>query len=162
LNLVEIAEALRDFEPAAGRMRLVAGVKQTRIIDDTYNASPMSMHAALETLRDFPAQRRIAVLGDMSEIGAYATEAHQTVGHFAATFCDYIFAVGPKAIFIKEGALARDFPSDRVLHFYDSFSAAKPVERILRPGDVVLVKGSRIMKMERVLEEIVAEPPILK
>lgn len=156
LNLVEIADALGEYESPPGRMKLLKGVKNTWIIDDTYNASPLSSHAALETLRELPAKRRIAVLGDMLELGEYAAEAHETTGHFAATLCDYIFAVGNRALFIKEGALARDFSADKIFHFPDSQSAAKPVERILQPGDIVLIKGSRAMKMERVVEEIAA------
>ncbi|MBI1974817.1 MAG: hypothetical protein HYS57_00475 [Parcubacteria group bacterium] len=160
LNLVEVAEMLADYKSLPGRMKLYKGVKETWIIDDTYNASPLSTHAALETLRDFPATRRIAVLGDMLEIGKFTTEAHETVGHFAATFCDHIVAVGARAFFIKEGALARDFPPDRILYFSDSQVATKPVELLLQPGDAVLVKGSRSMKMERVVQEIVASPAI--
>lgn len=80
LNLVEISEALKEFEPLPGRMHLIKGIKNSLIIDDSYNAALLSMEAALESLRIFESRRKVVVLGDMLEIGEYAPEAHRRVG----------------------------------------------------------------------------------
>lgn len=158
LNLVEIADALLGYQPPPGRMRLLGGVKGTRIIDDTYNASPSAMHAALETLDQISSKRKIAVLGDMREIGKYSYEAHETVGFFAAGICDYIFTVGDSAKIIQEGARKKGFDEKRMMHFNESVEAGSKLQEILESGDLVLVKGSRAMRMEKIVEEIMAEP----
>ena len=86
LNLVEIVEALlKNYSPAKGRMNLLKGIKDTYIIDDSYNASPLSMQEALETIRELPSKRKIAVLGDMLELGKYSIEAHEAVGQIGCS-----------------------------------------------------------------------------
>lgn len=102
LNLVKISEALKSYEPAKSRMELLPGVKYTFIIDDSYNASPLSTHAALDALKSLPGKRKIAVLGDMLEIGKYAIEAHERVGRLAGKFADVLVTVGPRAKFLAE------------------------------------------------------------
>lgn len=158
LNLVEIADALIGYQPPPGRMRLLEGIKDTRIIDDTYNASPAAMHAAIETLDQLHGKRKIAVLGDMREIGKYSYEAHETAGFFAAGTCDYILTVGDSAKIIEEGAKQKGFDERRMMHFNDSHEVGPGLQEILEPGDLVLIKGSRSMHMEKIVEEIMAEP----
>jgi len=158
LNLIEISEGLMDYRPLAGRMKLLKGVKNTLIIDDTYNASPLSTLAALESLGKFEGRRKIAVLGDMLEIGRYTIEGHQRIGRKAADRVDLIFTVGERAKFIKKGAMEKNFPSDRIHEFYDSEEAGEPLQEKIREGDVILIKGSRAMKMEKIVKEIMAEP----
>src|SRR5262249_7803888 len=81
MNLVKISEALeKNYRPAPHRMEIVRGLKESWIIDDSYNASPLSMMAALETLKSLPAKRKVAVLGDMLEIGEYAMQEHEKIG----------------------------------------------------------------------------------
>ncbi|OGG43053.1 hypothetical protein A3G50_01595, partial [Candidatus Jorgensenbacteria bacterium RIFCSPLOWO2_12_FULL_42_11] len=118
MNLVKIAEALvLNFQPPSRRMNLVSGVKGTFIIDDSYNASPLSAKAALDTLRDLKAKRKIAVLGDMLEIGKYNLEAHEEIGKFAAGFVDLLVTIGPRAKFIAEAASKAGLAKENISSF---------------------------------------------
>jgi len=171
LNLVEISEAIKEIKPLPGRMHLIKGIKNTLIIDDTYNAAVLSMEAGLESLKTFDGppvgppcceageagRRKIAVLGEMLEIGQYSPEAHIKIGKKAAEIADLIFAVGNRANFIAEGAIKSGFPQDKIFQFNTSDEAKLVIQKELKENDVVFIKGSRSMKMEKVIEEIVAE-----
>jgi len=109
LNLIEISEGLRDYKSLPGRMKLLKGVKNTLIIDDSYNAAPLSTLAALETLGSLKGKRKIAVLGDMLELGMYAPEIHKQVGRKTIEIADLLFTVGERAKFIAEGAREKGF-----------------------------------------------------
>jgi UDP-N-acetylmuramoyl-tripeptide--D-alanyl-D-alanine ligase len=154
LHLVEISDALSEYEAPEGRMKLIDGVKKTLILDDSYNASPLSMIASLETLKSLPAKRKIAVLADMLEIGDYAEDAHKNVGKVAAEVVNHLFCIGPRAHFIAESALKAGLDSKKVQVFDNSETAKKMIEKELKQGDLVLVKGSHAMELEKVLEEI--------
>ncbi|PIR70678.1 MAG: hypothetical protein COU46_00045 [Candidatus Niyogibacteria bacterium CG10_big_fil_rev_8_21_14_0_10_42_19] len=157
MNLVEIAEALGGYSSPPGRLKLIEGEKNTWILDDTYNASPQSMHAALHVLQDLPAKRKIAVLGDMLELGRYTIEAHRAVAR-SVKFADILITVGMRAKFIAEEARALGFPGHNIAEFFTSIEAAQHVEKILQPEDLLLIKGSQGMRMERVVVEIMSEP----
>jgi len=156
LNLIKISEALKNYKPAPSRMGLLPGIKYTNIIDDSYNASPLSMHAALDTLKGLPGKRKIAVLGDMLEIGKYAIEAHERVGRLAAGFLDILVTVGPRAKFIAEAAKEAGMRKRNIYSFETADNAAKPVQDLLKKGDLVLTKGSHAMELNKVVEEIKA------
>lgn len=159
LNIIEILEKLSAHVSPSGRMRLIPGLKGTAIIDDTYNASPVAAEAAVEALRSIKTKgRRIAVLGDMLELGKYTIDEHKKLGTQAASFVDVIIAVGPRAKYIVEGALDNDMSEKNIIEFDDSREAGKYLEGILEEGDVILVKGSQGVRMERVVEEVMAEP----
>jgi len=165
VNLVEISEALKEFQPLPGRMHLIKGIKNSLIIDDSYNAALLSVEAALDSLEIFGNNssvgkqgRKIVVLGDMLEIGEYAPEAHRRVGRKAAAIADLIFIVGPRAKFIAEAAIKYGFDEKKIFQFDVSDDAGKKVQEELKEGDIVLIKGSRAMKMEKIIKEIMAEP----
>ena len=158
LNLVEISEAIKEIKPLPGRMHLIKGIKNTLIIDDTYNAAVLSMEAGLESLKTFENKRKIAVLGEMLEIGQYSPEAHIKIGKKAAEITDLIFAVGNRANFIAEGAIKSGFPQDKIFQFNTSDEAKLVIQKELKENDVVFIKGSRSMKMEKIVKEIMAEP----
>lgn len=158
MNLVEISQALSKYKSPPGRMRLLKGIKGSWIIDDTYNAAPLSTMAALEALKELPAKRKIAVLGDMLEIGKYTVEAHQNVGEEVSKVADVVFTVGLRAKFISDEARARRFAAKNIFHFNESQEAGLPLQKIIEPGDLILVKGSRAMKMEKIVEEVMAYP----
>lgn len=155
VNLVEISEALKQIEPMPGRMRLLRGIKNTLIVDDSYNAALLSMEAALDSLNSFEGRRKIVVLGDMLEIGRYSSEAHTRVGKKAAEVADLIFAVGNRAGFVVEGAISAGFDSNKIFQFPNSEQAKMAVQKELKENDIILIKGSRSMEMEKVIEEIV-------
>jgi len=154
MNLVAISEALGKYVPAPSRMRLLPGIKDTFIIDDCYNASPLSVHAALDTLRDLPAKRRVAVLGDMLEIGKYAPEAHEHVGALGGKFLDILVTVGPRAKFIAAAAKTAGMKNANIISFDTADDAKKSVQDFIKKGDVILVKGSHSMELDRVVKKI--------
>jgi len=159
LSLEKIAKSLGNHETTKGRMKIVGGLKNTLIIDDTYNSSPLALEEALNTLHAIRTRgRKIAVLGDMLELGVFSTPEHKKAGEHAAKVVNKLFTVGVRARHITEGALMGGLPENDILQFEDSKRAGKELELMLAPGDVVLVKGSQGIRMERVMEEIMAEP----
>lgn len=158
-DLLSAVQALETFEAPPGRGRIIAGIKGATIIDDSYNASPVSMRATLEMLKDVPTEgRRIAVLGDMKELGIHTNEEHEKLGRFAAATLDILVTVGPFAKGIAKGALAAEMSEKNILQFDDSREAGKFLESVISEGDLILVKGSQAIRMERVTEELMAEP----
>lgn len=163
VNMVEIASILEHFDPPKDRMTLLRGIKNTIIIDDVYNASPISTHAALDTLRDFGNNliklhdhgRKVAVLGDMKELGKFSIEAHRAIGDLAGERVNILITVGAHAKLIADSAV-NQMKSGSIFSFDNSEDAKLKVQEIIQEGDVILIKGSRSMKMEVILEEIVA------
>ncbi|MHB1293623.1 MAG: alanine racemase [Anaerolineae bacterium] len=158
LSWDEIAAGLANVQPQPGRTRLLPGVLDSTLLDDTYNASPISTLAALETLRALPAARRIAVLGDMAELGAHAEEGHRQVGRRCAEVADMLVTKGDLARLAADTALAAGMPADRVHVTYTAQDAARHVLAALQPGDLVLLKGSAEARMEHITRELLAAP----
>lgn len=160
MNLVEIADGLRRYAPPPSRLRALPGIKQTILIDDSYNASPAAVVAALDVLKTFPTVgRRIAVLGDMLELGAESRDEHRRAGErVAALDVSLLVCVGPRAADILAGARDAGMTKDRLVHFVTAREAGRFVQDRLQQGDVVLVKGSQGVRLERVIVELMAEP----
>lgn len=155
MNLVEVASAISAFVPPRGRLELKEGVKGSIVIDDTYNASPSSMRVALDTLASLPAQRKIAVLGDMLELGSFSEDAHREAGKYASTVCSMVYTVGIKTKFTYDELVSRGFHKGENLFSFDtSAEAAAALYHSVREGDMILVKGSRGMRMEKVVKEL--------
>ena len=157
MNLVEMSEALSRYRAPAGRLRLIEGIKQTRILDDSYNASPQAMHAALDLTREFSVKRKIAVLGDMLELGEYTEPAHRAIAQNLRGI-DILITVGTRAKFIADEARNFGFDPGAIHEFLRSEEAARELKKIVKDGDLVLIKGSESMRMERVVEAIMANP----
>lgn len=161
-NLVDIARALSDFTLPKGRMNLLAGIKHSFIIDDTYNSSPEACLSALEILskvRTDETADKYAVLGDMLEIGAYTEEGHRLVGKKAASSgIKYLIAVGERARDFIRGAKEAEFEDDFIFYFDRPEEAGKFLQNRIKAGDVLLVKGSQGARMEKVVKELMAEP----
>jgi len=163
MNLVDISRALSEnYKGPAGRMRILSGIKKTTIIDDTYNASPASMEMALQTINGIPAGRKIAVLGDMLELGEYTPEAHQSIGNISANIVDILICVGSRSKFIAESAMDSGLNKSNVLTFDTSEEAKLAVQNLIEPGDLILIKGSQSMRMEKIVEDIMLEPELKK
>lgn len=162
MNLVEIAGALRKFKSPKGRMNLVKGIKNTIIIDDTYNAGPESTLVALDVLCKIPLGagcHRLAVLGDMLELGSVSVESHQQIGKKVAELkTNYLIVVGEKARDIARAAAGSGMSGDHIFSFADSEQAGKFVQGRIAKGDLILVKGSQGVRMERVVKELMGEP----
>lgn len=159
-SLKECIDALGHYEPPHGRMYLIEGVKNTLIIDDTYNSSPAAAAAALDTLARMPGGRKLALLGDMLELGRHSVDEHRKLGAYAAQVCDVLFTVGFRARDIAQGALDNGMKDGAVLQFEDAAKAGKELESLLKESDVVLIKGSQSMRMERCTEEVMADPAL--
>ncbi len=154
-----IVRGLSAYRPVPGRLNVIGGLRRSWIIDDTYNASPDSMREALALLSRFPGSHKIAVLGDMLELGSVSDAEHVAIGTQVATVgVNHLVTVGPSGKIIAEAALAAGLPEERVISFDTSAQATVTVQELMREGSVVLVKGSQGVRMERVTKEIMAEP----
>jgi UDP-N-acetylmuramoyl-tripeptide--D-alanyl-D-alanine ligase len=155
-TLAQVACGLAKYTPAQGRMQQRQLASGALVIDDTYNANPQSMEAALASLaRLRGAGRAFAVLGDMGELGAHAEAGHRQIGALAGALrVDGLYPLGKQAPLVREAALGAGLGAARVhlLASHDEIAAA--LRQTLRAGDVVLVKGSRSMRMERVVEAL--------
>ena len=162
LNLVQISNALRRYRTVAGRTKLLEGIKKSWIIDDSYNASPLSVLSSLYLLKEFTLEengsKRIAVLGDMLELGEKTESGHRQVGQNIDSAVDILFTVGDRARFIADEAKKHGFPKNNIFEFSRSEDAAIRVQEIISKGDVILIKGSRSIRMEKIVEEIMAYP----
>lgn len=154
------SQALTHWEPPAGRVRIIPGARGSIIIDDTYNSSPVAALAALDILKDVKAKRRIAMLGDMLELGKYSKEQHRKVGERAAQVADMLITVGFRSRAMEEAALDAGMP-DANIREYELSESARAGEELLREiqeGDIVLIKGSQGMRMEKAVKILMAEP----
>ncbi|HTM67745.1 MAG TPA: UDP-N-acetylmuramoyl-tripeptide--D-alanyl-D-alanine ligase [Candidatus Binatia bacterium] len=161
MNLVEVSDGLGLYSPPPGRLRYVAGIKHTVIIDDSYNSAPTSALAALEVLRDIPMPdtvKRIAVLGDMLELGSDSEDGHRRVGIKAAHSADVLVFVGERMRDAMKAAAGEGAGEERSFWFATPEEAGRFVQERMKMGDYILVKGSRGMRMEKVVKEIMAEP----
>lgn len=161
MNLIKMVEAVSAVKPCPGRLNLLTGKSGSFVFDDTYNSSPAALVAAIETVAEFPAQRRIAALGDMMELGRYSAEEHRKIGRllFEKRF-NLIFVVGQRAKFIAEGAIESGFSPSAIFEFSDSVEAGKAIECTLEKDDLVLVKGSQSIRMEKLTEKIMSQPEL--
>ncbi len=157
--LATACAALENHEAPPGRMRLIPGLRGSIIIDDTYNASPVAVEEALATLRHIPNYgRRIAVLGDMLELGAYSVSEHQKAGALAAQSTDLLITVGVRARKIAEAAVEKGMLQDSIFQFDRALDAAEHLKSVVGAGDVLLVKGSQGMRLERTVRELMSSP----
>jgi UDP-N-acetylmuramoyl-tripeptide--D-alanyl-D-alanine ligase len=153
LSLAEIARGLEAVQVPGARMQVVES-GGAWIINDAYNANPASMKAALIALKEFPgARRRVAVLGSMGELGQHATELHREVGALAAEQgLEFLIAVGPHAEAYISAAVQAGLGA--AVQVFDAAEATAVLKANLQEGDVVLVKGSHFMGLERLVEAI--------
>lgn len=159
VTLPEVAEALKNHVPPPGRMRIVPGIKNTLIIDDTYNASPTALERSLQTLKELTGvKRRIAVLGDMMELGKYSIQEHERLGALAHDCASLLMTIGVRARGFAKGALEHGMSEKKILQYDDAEQAGKELQSLIKAGDVVLIKASQSIRAERVVEEIMAEP----
>ncbi len=174
------SEAFKKHATPAGRMKLLAGVNGSCLIDDSYNSSPIAANEALETLKmvELPggesgigagpdrggysgrSGRKIVVLGDMLELGSHSLIQHEKLGIKAASVADEIYTIGTRTKGTYDAAVQSGFPEHKLHRFYDSAICGAELAKNLRPGDVVLVKGSQGVRMEKVVEQILAKPEL--
>jgi UDP-N-acetylmuramoyl-tripeptide--D-alanyl-D-alanine ligase len=155
MNLVDVAAALTEFRALPGRMNLLDGDAGIRIIDDTYNASRLSTEAALATLRELIAPRKVAILGDMLEIGNGSDEAHRALRDAViASGATVFIGVGQHMRFLADALHGTNFPEKSIYHYPDPLTARDRIAEHIRPGDLILVKGSQGLRMEFIVERL--------
>ena len=153
LSREEIQRGLAECQPAKMRLQLYER-NGVRVLDDAYNANADSVTVALQTLMELPCKgRRVAVLGDMAELGAHSESAHAEVGRRAAELgVEQLFAVGKMAGITAKAA--REGGLNRVLEFMEVEAAAGAIKNFVKPGDLLLLKASRAARLERIAEQL--------
>ena len=158
LGLAQIAARLRKVEPLPGRLRPLAGRRGSLILDDSFSCTPVAVRAALETLASLPGRPRIAVLGDMAQLGPYEEEAHREAGRQAAQVVDWLITSGERMRLAAQEAVRSGLPPERVRITYTAEDAARAAEAELVPGATILVKGSAEGRLEEVVRRLLSEP----
>ncbi|MCK5080632.1 MAG: UDP-N-acetylmuramoyl-tripeptide--D-alanyl-D-alanine ligase [Candidatus Moranbacteria bacterium] len=157
LNLIKMIESLKNFKPCSGRMTLLKGINNSVVIDDSYNSAPASLELALDLVKETKAFRKILVLGDMLELGEDEIKSHGAVGKKVAQLKpDYFVIVGER---MKEAAQVYSEnlkKPENLMVFKDSAEAKELVRDLIQPGDLVLVKGSRGIEMDEIVDAIKA------
>lgn len=149
IPLNKTIESIPNHIPSKGRMNIIKGINNSTLIDDTYNSSPDAVHEALNTLSKLQITgRKIAVLGDMLELGKYSADEHKKVGQKAISICNILITVGPRSKLMNKDSV----------HFDNSLDAGEYVKGIVTAGDVVLLKGSQSIRLERATKILLAEP----
>ena len=156
LTAEEISAGLASYHPSGMRLEIIHSHEGVTIVNDAYNANPDSMRASLDTIGNMECKgRRIAVLGDMGELGNNEYQLHIDVGSYAAKAkIDLLVCVGTLAVGIKSGALAADMDVDKIVSFATVDEALEFLNRNLKSGDLLLVKASRFMQMERIVKGV--------
>ncbi|OGI22296.1 MAG: hypothetical protein A2808_00855 [Candidatus Moranbacteria bacterium RIFCSPHIGHO2_01_FULL_55_24] len=161
MNLVEIASALENFEPLPGRLSLFPGRNDTVLLDDTYNASPASTRAALQVLQEMSAPRKLAVLGDMLELGPDSDNEHAALApDIMHAGVHMLVLVGKHMRALHDALLEEGFARKQLLWLPDPYAAIEAMQQIIRPGDLILIKGSQGLRMEFIVEQLLREPGI--
>jgi len=154
VGVAEAASRLSEFAPALHRGQVFRGRSGVLVIDDSYNSSPSSLTAALEVLALSGAAERLAIIGDMLELGSHTAAAHHEAGRLVARAATRLIAVGENAGIVAAAAVAAGMRDTSVERAEDADTAAGIALRRLSPGMAVLVKGSRALRLEKVVEHL--------
>ncbi len=161
-NLTIAVKSFKNESASLGRMKLIEGVNDSIIIDDTYNSSPVAVEEALKTLKSIKLStkeaRKIAILGDMLELGLYTAEAHKKVGKDVSKIVQILATVGIRSRYTAESALNEEMDEANIFQFDDSLEVGKFMGDLIKKGDIILIKGSQGVRMERVVESLMAHP----
>lgn len=159
IPLKTAAEELQGHLPPSGRMRLIRGVEDTTLIDDTYNSSPVACEHALQTLSELKTSgRRVAVLGDMLELGQFSVREHERIGEFAASKVDMLLTIGVRARKIAEGALEFGLSEKCIIQYDNVEQALSELKQVVKKGDVILFKASQGIRAEKLVRHLMKEP----
>lgn len=161
-NLIELTKSFVDYQTLSGRLKIIKGIKKSIILDDTYNSSPRATRVALDTLSEIKISsqsRKWAVLGDMLELGDLSKRAHQEIGEkVVETNCNFLVTVGPLAKEISQRATQLSFPAKSVFSFSNYSEAGKFLKEKIKRGDLILVKGSQGVRLEKIVKKIMLTP----
>jgi len=155
MNLVEIAEQLKEYQPLPGRMRLLRGKKSNIIIDDTYNAAPDSVRSALEILALAKSKKKTVILGDMLELGSIEESAHRALAKSINPVANKVILVGQRTAILQRELKKLGFPKNKIFHFRIVTRLVKKMPTLIGQGEIILVKGSQGLRMEKAVEVLV-------
>lgn len=163
IEVSELFAGLETYTPPYGRTRLFKGVKDSVLIDDTYNSSPAAVEEALGALRLLSEStpsvfRRVAVLGDMLELGRYSVAEHARIGVLVATHAELLVTVGQRSRGMARAALEAGMAPESLRHYDTAQEAAAALAELIQKGDAVLIKGSQGMRMEHAVKALLADP----
>jgi UDP-N-acetylmuramoyl-tripeptide--D-alanyl-D-alanine ligase len=149
MNLVDVSQALANYKPPAQRMQFIRGINDSVVLDDSYNASPLSMKLAIDTVKSLKAKRKVAVIGDMRELGMFAGVAHQQIGQQAAKTFDVIVAVGPEAQAFAQAASKARIAKKNIFYAETIDGVLGQLPALIQPGDLVLIKASHSIHLDQ-------------
>ncbi len=168
LNLIQITEGLRNYKVLKARTNFLSGLKNTWILEDSYNSNPDALKMALAIYHDivihlqqeniYSVKRRVLVIGDMRELGSESDEAHRKIAPVIIENADLLIAIGEKMKLTVEECQNLGFPKNNIYWFENSIEAGKKARELIRAGDLFLVKGSRGIHLEQVSLAIMQEP----
>ncbi|MEK7530933.1 MAG: UDP-N-acetylmuramoyl-tripeptide--D-alanyl-D-alanine ligase [Patescibacteria group bacterium] len=161
VDLGRALASLASYDGPPGRMRVLPGITSCTIVDDTYNSSPAAVREAIDAcmvLKRENQRRIVMVLGDMLELGSYSVKEHEMVGEAVAGVADVCITVGVRARSIRDGAERAGMPETMLHSFDNSTQAADAIHSLVHAGDVILVKGSQSIRMERVTKALMQNP----
>ncbi len=159
LNPIEVAEAMVKHKPPKGRMNIVQGMNKSTIIDDTYNSSPVALEEALKTLGEIKTSgKKIAVIGDMLELGKFTEGEHERVGRIAGNVVDNLVLLGIRTDAFGAGAHSAGLHHSKIHPMKSKEEALRYLTKKIGKGDVILIKGSQGMRLEKLVKGIMLHP----
>lgn len=153
IYLNDLIDYSKNFNQIKARMNQIKGMKGSYIIDSSYNSSPTSFDLALEVIKSISSERKIGIIGDMLELGEYTEKAHIEAGTKAGRIFDLVFVIGKNKEYFKKG-LINNISEEKILLFDKVEDCFSKIKNIIKKEDLILVKGSRGIKLEKVIEEI--------
>ena len=155
----DVAEVFKEQHFAPGRMRLLKGIHGSVIVDDSYNSSPVAVQAGIDAIGAIQnTGKKIVVLGDMLELGDFSVREHREVGSLIAASADVFISVGVRMLAAAEAAQVANARCKKIESFQTGEEAIGLLQSIIEEGDLVFVKGSQGMRLERVVENILSDP----
>lgn len=151
----KLVKKISKIKPSPGRLNPIPGINNSLILDGSYNAAPLSMKSALNALEKIKGNKKIAVMGDMLELGDYKDNEHQKILEIAISFCDYIFVIGENYQRVKEQLLQSKTDKNNIFCFDVAENAIPVLQKIIESGDIILVKGSQKTKTEKIVYAII-------
>lgn len=155
VNMVKAIEALGAlYSPIKGRSVLMRGINDTQLVDESYNSSPLALEMALKSMGSISSRRKIAILGDMMELGSQSEKAHATLGAYATRCVDVVVTIGARARWFAQGAQKAGMNSESVYSYETVAQAQEVIKNLIHQGDIILIKGSRVVGLEKIVEQL--------
>ncbi len=155
ISLNQAAKTMLSLKTIPGRARIIEGINDSWLIDDTYNSSPSAASEALAALKSSPAKRKIAILGGMMELGEYSDDAHDKLGREAVESADLIIGIGERGKRIISVVAENE---KETMWFASSVTAASEIKKLVSQGDLILVKGSQSVRTEHIVKALMKNP----